>query len=116
MAADPERVKDVFLVAADLPDEAARAAFLDEACGGDAELRGRVEALLRSHDPEGSFLAIPAVPPDPNHAPTMAAVPQRGAANPVAAEAASFLAPPGRPGSLGRIGRYEVLQVLGRGG
>src|SRR6185369_1767675 len=28
----------------------------------------------------------------------------------------SFLAPSQRPGSLGRIGHYEVLEVLGRGG
>src|SRR4029077_11179695 len=27
-----------------------------------------------------------------------------------------FLAPPRRPDSLGRIGHYEVLEVLGRGG
>ena len=28
----------------------------------------------------------------------------------------TFLNPPGRPDSLGRIGHYEVLEVLGRGG
>ena len=38
-----------------------RAAYLDEACAGDAELRARVERLLRSHDMAGSFLATPAV-------------------------------------------------------
>src|SRR5205814_9526347 len=32
------------------------------------------------------------------------------------ADALAFLAPPGRPDSLGRIGHYEVLEVLGRGG
>ena len=31
-------------------------------------------------------------------------------------EALTFLAPPGRPDALGRIGHYEVLEVLGRGG
>src|SRR5262245_8956965 len=72
MAIDPKRVKEVFLEAAELPDEAARAAYLDKSCGGDAGLRARVEALLRSHDPEGSFLGIPAaVEPDPDHGEAM---------------------------------------------
>ncbi len=43
--------RDIFLAAVDLPDAAARSAYLDEACGGDAALRARVEALLRSHEP-----------------------------------------------------------------
>ena len=38
----------------DRPDE--RAAHLDEACGQDAGLRSRIEALLRSHEQAGSFL------------------------------------------------------------
>jgi len=37
------------------PEE--RPAFLDEACGGDTELRQRVEQLLRSSEEAGSFLA-----------------------------------------------------------
>jgi serine/threonine protein kinase len=34
-----------------------RAAYLDEACAGDAGLRQRVEALLRAHDEPGEFLS-----------------------------------------------------------
>src|SRR5262245_55993139 len=37
------------------PDE--RAAFLDQACGGNDELRRSVELLLRAHDKAGGFLA-----------------------------------------------------------
>ena len=37
-----------------------RNTFLDEACGGDTELRARLETLLKSHDEAGSFLAKPA--------------------------------------------------------
>jgi hypothetical protein len=48
MAVDPSRVKSLFLAAADLADPAQRAAYLDRACGEEAELRARVEALL--HD------------------------------------------------------------------
>jgi eukaryotic-like serine/threonine-protein kinase len=36
-----------------------RAAFLDEACGGDEELRRKVKALLRAYDRVGNFLEEP---------------------------------------------------------
>ena len=65
MATDPKRVKEIFLEAAEQPDEAARAAYLDRPAGAMPALRDRVEALLRSHDPAGSFLGTPAaVVPD----------------------------------------------------
>jgi serine/threonine protein kinase len=83
-----------------------RATFLDVACAGDAALRGRLEALLRSHAEATGFLDVPAVEqlasaaPGPAHAPADL----------------SFLTPSNRPDSLGRLGHYEVLQVLGKGG
>jgi hypothetical protein len=36
-----------------------RAAFLDQACGGDEDLRHKVEALLSAHDRMGNFLEEP---------------------------------------------------------
>jgi len=36
-----------------------RDAFLDQACGGDQNLRHKVEALLKAHDRIGSFLEEP---------------------------------------------------------
>jgi eukaryotic-like serine/threonine-protein kinase len=36
-----------------------RAAFLDRACGGDEDLRRKVESLLRAHDRVGNFLEEP---------------------------------------------------------
>ncbi|HWY76105.1 MAG TPA: hypothetical protein VN281_10840 [Verrucomicrobiae bacterium] len=36
-----------------------RAAFLDNACGGDETLRRQVESLLRAHDRLGNFLEEP---------------------------------------------------------
>src|SRR5262245_37291172 len=121
MAIDPKHVKEIFLEAAELADEAARAAYLDRTCGRDAGLRARVEALLRSHDPEGSFLGTPAaVVPDPDHGatqsltgtpgPGVAAGQATGGGNSTSDdEPLTFLAPPTRPDSLGRIGHYEVL-------
>src|SRR4051794_23595987 len=106
--------RDIFLAVLDLPDPAARAAYLDAACGADAARRARVEALLRSHEAAGSFLAEPAVAaPRPDHAATRTIA---GDSGPDDDEALGFLAPPERADSLGRIGHYEVLQVLGRGG
>jgi len=38
-----------------------RAAFLDEACGGDDSLRKQVEALLAAHEAAASFIESPAI-------------------------------------------------------
>jgi serine/threonine protein kinase/uncharacterized membrane protein len=126
MALDTKLVKEIFLEAAELSEETARAGYLDKACGGDAGLRKRIEALLRAHDPEGSFLGTPAavVPEpddgaihDPTPAPDHAATRTRdGGAGVSGDQTLTFLAPSTRPDALGRIGHYEVLQVLGRGG
>ncbi len=118
MTIDPNRVKEIFLAATDKPDETALAAYLDRACAGDAGLRDRVEMLLRAHDPAGSFLASPAVKsPELSNGETLAL---DSPALPEAAheedEELKFLGKPTRPDSLGRLGHYEVLQVLGKGG
>jgi serine/threonine protein kinase len=53
-----KRVKELFHAALErAPEE--RAAFLDEACGGDAELRAEVEALLASDGRKSEFLEPP---------------------------------------------------------
>jgi hypothetical protein len=61
MPLDPRRVQAVFLEAADYHDLADRAAILDRECLDDADLRRRVEALLRAHDEFNSFLNEPVV-------------------------------------------------------
>jgi eukaryotic-like serine/threonine-protein kinase len=42
------------------PNPAARAAFLDEACVGQPELRARLEKLLQAHDKPANLLTRPA--------------------------------------------------------
>ena len=83
-----------------------RAAFLDEACAGDAELRRGVEILLWLHADTHRFLEE-------------SGLEQRAAVHSEPESAAtdlSFLAPSSEPGSLGRLDHYEVLEVIGRGG
>jgi serine/threonine protein kinase len=119
--------RDIFTAAREMTDPAARSAYLDGACGGDPGLRSRVEALLRAHDQADSLLDHPAVaPPDPDAGatqaltgtpdPGVAAGQTTGGETGASEEPLTFLAPGTRPDSLGRIGHYEVLQVLGRGG
>ena len=49
MSATPQRAKDLFLLALELPLDA-RDAYLADACGEDAVLRLEVESLLQFHD------------------------------------------------------------------
>jgi serine/threonine protein kinase/Flp pilus assembly protein TadD len=53
-------LKEIVGGALDLPDEK-RAAYLDQACGRNAELRSDVEDMLRSHELNGNFLETPAI-------------------------------------------------------
>jgi serine/threonine protein kinase len=116
------RHRDLFFAILDLP-AAERAAYLDRACGDDAELRRLVEELLLSHEEAGSFLEHPAVPPVPDDMDetcdirerlgTPREVPHAGLAP---ADDLSFLARSPTPGSLGRLGHYDVREVIGRGG
>jgi serine/threonine protein kinase len=116
--------RDIFTAARQATDPAARSAYLDEACGRDAALRGRVEALLRAHEQPDSLLDAPAAElPAAAGATTRThqvpgAEPVGGPARAPAegADTLTFLGPPGRPDSLGRLGHYEVLGVLGQGG
>ncbi len=50
----------IFDAAIELP-AGRRDAYLDTACGGDAALRQRIEALLRAHELAGTFMGSLAV-------------------------------------------------------
>ena len=54
-----ESVEVIFSEALEIGSEAQRATFVRDACGGDAVLRGRVDALLEAHTSAGSFLERP---------------------------------------------------------
>src|SRR5215471_7150809 len=106
MSIDPKRVQAVFLAAVARPTTAERAAYLDEVCGQEVELRQRVELLLRAHDDPGSFLGMPAADPGATADPQ----PDR-----VEAPAGTVDAPVSeRPGTV--IGPYKLLEQIGEGG
>jgi serine/threonine protein kinase len=108
--------QSIFLAALDIADTAQRAAYVDSACAGDAVLRQQILALLAAHQRSGAFLNVPAVAQiaagvsQPDDRPVEA---PRGDEN---RNTLNFLQPPTKPGSVGRLGHYEVLQVLGQGG
>jgi len=89
---------------------AERESFLREACGSDLSRRKRLETLLAAHEHPDGFLVQPCVPlPNVNAA----------AAAEQASDSASnldFLEAPTRPDTLGRLGHYEILSIVGRGG
>jgi WD40 repeat protein/serine/threonine protein kinase len=101
MPVDANKVKVVFLAAIEKAAPGERAAYLDEACAGDTVLRQRLEALLQVHDRPDHLLDQPA-------------------AQHLAADSGTtpldFLEPSEKPGTLGRLGHYEVLEVVGQGG
>lgn len=59
MTIQPAQVKAIFDQAVELELPEKHAAFLDEACGGDAALRAQVERLLDAFGAAGSFLESP---------------------------------------------------------
>jgi len=77
--------------ALEIPNKEAREAFLDKACGGNAGLRQRVEALVGANERAGGFLSLGATRME-----TVTSAPPEG---------------------LGTtIGRYKLLEQIGEGG
>jgi hypothetical protein len=55
-----EQIYDIFSQVQEMPPEN-RAAFLDEVCKDDEELRSEVDAFLESNENIGDFIEIPAL-------------------------------------------------------
>jgi serine/threonine protein kinase len=86
----PRRVEELFDQAIDL-DPARRAAFLDEQCGGDADLRAAVEELLQLDSQTTSAELLLRSPLSGLRLPAVA---------------------PAHPA----VGRYRILHLIGQGG
>ena len=92
---DPLSVEGIFLVALS-KSGTEREAFLSLQCADSAQ-RQRVTALLVAYEQAGNFLQPPAVAVEP-------------------APIGQYLAACESPGTLGRLGLYEILEEIGRGG
>jgi hypothetical protein len=111
--------RSIFLEALDISDATQRSAFLDSACAGDTAQRQRVESLLKSHAQAGDFpgkLGPERVAEElAQHAPD-----NETQAAPSGSDSESqeldFLTPIEKPGVLGRLGHYDILEIVGRGG
>jgi serine/threonine protein kinase len=91
MSADPKRVRDLFLAAAELP-AGDRDGYLSANAGGDAELRAAVERLLAAHEQPAPVLLRPAPGvPTADYAPMAETVGTR-------------------------IGPYKLMEQIGEGG
>src|SRR5262249_15177254 len=87
----------IFFAALERPP-ADRAAFLDRACGGDADLRARIEQMLAAQSHLGGFLDQPQAQ----------AAPDPGRTGPAE--------PPAEPHGVVISGKYKLLQRIGAGG
>ena len=144
MAGEQPSVKSIFEEAVEIASPEERAAYLERACGGDAQIRRKVEALLRALDEAGSFLeaspvfdtlkvggrAGPEADPEGSAAsvggtsgpPPSDTLPGEGAPGDVPHRAPRRTGshhPPSTPGSLiGSViaGRYKLREEIGEGG
>jgi hypothetical protein len=109
---------DIFLAALDIADPAQRTAYLDQACADNPALRQQVETLLAAHLRSGQFLDVPALE-QIAQADRREETGAETCAEPHASQREvdlAFLQPSSIPGSLGRLGHYEIQEVIGHGG
>ena len=102
--------KALFDAARNVTDPVARQALLDQTCGGNAELRTRIQTLLEVEKQAEEFFTVHPFETDETEAPGAAA---KADANPTAVAAAE---PAVLENPNTRIGRYRLLQRMGEGG
>src|SRR5262245_56279492 len=91
MSGDAQRVRSIFLAAVESQPPDRWAAYLDQACAGDPEVRRQVEVLLQARGQPNSLLDDPA--------------PLLAAADETVCE---------RPGTV--VGPYRLMEQIGEGG
>jgi eukaryotic-like serine/threonine-protein kinase len=132
--------RELFLAALEIEDRQARQAHLQSACAGDPALLARVQSLLASHEGPSRFLNTPvavqlsgdqgesseatifvgfgSTADEESHPRVFAERPDANTKQQVDRNdeiSLGFLQPSTKPGSLGRLAFYEILEVLGRG-
>src|SRR5438552_3634845 len=119
MSVAADDVKSVFGRALELPDPAARAAFLAEACGGNTALRAEVEGLLNALDRAGGFLKhVPAADDGAGAVPAAAPATAPATATFGTDPAEPTADYPGRDEQAGAVigGKYTLVEPIGEGG
>ena len=116
----------IFEAALEIHDRAQRLSFLEKICAGDADLKTRIEQLLSTNEGIGSFLDIPAM--EQLQPGTNGPVPSETAFTPpppceeeeheedIRSIVLNLLSPSQKPDSIGKLGHYEIVQILGQGG
>ena len=116
---NPSPLEAIFFAALQKDSAEERAEYLNEACDGDAGLRQRVEKMLAAGTEASRFLESSPVHPGPiwdelsDRAGETDLLREQSAPDNVSL---GFLEPAGKSGVLGRLGHYEVLEMVGRGG
>jgi serine/threonine protein kinase/formylglycine-generating enzyme required for sulfatase activity len=104
----------IFATALAKKDPQERQAFLAEVCGTDAALRAQVERLLTAGEGADSFLEHPPVgmgstsDDAPHHRDTVGYDERSGSL--------PFLEACNKPDRIGKLGVYEIIEVVGQGG
>jgi serine/threonine protein kinase len=106
--------RDLFIAALERDSPAEREAYLAQACGSDADLRRRVDRLLRLHADAGSFLEQPAPAPGETVDPVPGG--PDGEPGQVDPERTRDEPSPSGEGVGTIIGPYKLVQKLGEGG
>lgn len=109
--------REVFIAALMIDGEAARAEYLDRVCATDVPLRTRLNDLLKHHGCEHSVLETPVqdmMEPLGVCTPVMDVAPEN--ATVILNALQPFLEATEYPAAIGRLGQYELLEILGQGG
>lgn len=109
---------EVFTEALSFNEAAARAEYLDRVCGNDTLKRQRLNDLLNLHESVDSVLdrKPQEIIESLNDTADDSDLAQPQPPTVILATLQPFLEPPSQTGSLGRLGHYELLEILGQGG
>lgn len=110
--------REIFEAALEISEAKPRAAFVASACGQDPQRIARIESLLASHAADTGFLQMPVLDQGirqlkhTDGGATKADDDRHAHAN---EPDLSFLEPSSQPDSIGSLGHYRILDVLGQG-
>ncbi len=97
---------DIFQAAIEISDPTERRAYLDQACGEDTKLREQIESQIAAH------MTAPTLRFEtPSNGLSVSPADSGQADEPDL----SFLQPPVQPGSIGTLGHYAIIKLLGSG-